>query len=121
MAEYPLSFVTGLGWEAYYQTIGNRYATHSVYLDRLYNLGTVGLALFMTSYVSAIAKARRALRNAPDEAAPFLMATVIGMTSFMIAMAFSDINEAATYVWTFAGLAMRVAVTTSMPQRDHRI
>jgi O-antigen ligase len=121
MAEYPLSFVTGLGWEAYYQTIGNRYATHSVYLDRLYNLGIVGLALFMASYVSAIAKARRALWNAPHEAAPFLMATVIGMTSFMIAMAFSDIHGAATYIWAFAGLAMRVAVTTSMPQRDHRI
>ncbi len=116
MAEYPLSFVIGLGWEAYYQTAGNRYATHSVYLDRLYNLGAIGLALFVLTFVGAIATARRGLRNAPTQAAPFLMATIIGMTSFMIAMAFTDIEAATTYVWAYAGLALRIAVASPEPQ-----
>jgi O-antigen ligase len=112
MADYPLSFITGLGWEAYYQTIGHRSATHSVYLDRLYNLGFIGLALFLLSFAGAIAIARRGLRNARKEVAPFLMATVIGMTSFMIAMAFSDIHGAAIFIWALTGLALRLAVSS---------
>ena len=110
MANYPISFVTGLGWEAYYQTIGHRYATHSIYLDRFYNLGVIGLALFVLGFVNAVAIVRSGLDRCPKEAAPFLIATVIGMISFMIAMAFSDIHGAATYVWAFIGLALRIAV-----------
>jgi O-antigen ligase len=113
MAEYPLSFVTGLGWEEYYQGVGHHFATHSVYVDLLYNLGIIGLTLFVLSFVNAIAIARRGLRDAPEQAAPFLMAMVIGMTSFMIAMAFSDLELAAMFVWAFAGLGLRVAVASS--------
>ena len=111
MADQPMSFITGRGWEAYFQTGGYRFATHSVYLDRLYNLGTIGLVLFLVSYVAVIVVARRGLASAPKEATPFLIATVIGMTSFVIAMAFSDIFEAAPFVWAFTGLALRIAVT----------
>jgi O-antigen ligase len=122
MLEYPLTFVTGFGWEAYFQSIAPRLmvAMHSVYLDRLYNLGTIGLALFVISYASAIAIARRGLKFAPTEAGHFLIAAVIGMTSFMIAMAFSDIHGAALYVWAYMGLALRLAVASSVPQRDER-
>jgi hypothetical protein len=111
MADQPLSFIAGLGWEAYYSTGGYRFATHSVYLDRLYNLGTIGLVLFLASFVGVVAVARRSLASAPKEAVPYLIATVIGMTSFVITMAFSDIFEAAPYVWAFTGLALRIAVS----------
>ncbi len=110
MAKHPISFVSGLGWESFFQTIGHHYATHSVYVDRLYNLGTIGLALFVFSYANAFAAARRGLRNAPTNVAPFLIATIIGMISFMISMAFADIEGAATYVWACTGLALRMAV-----------
>jgi hypothetical protein len=110
MAAFPLSFLTGMGWEAYYQTIGYRFATHSVYLDRIYNLGLVGLALYVLPFLNAITTARRSIDSAPSEVAPFLLATVVGLISFMIAMAFSDIHGAALYVWSFCGLAMRIAV-----------
>ena len=110
MAERPLSFITGLGWEAYFQTIGHRYATHSVYLDRFYNLGLIGLTLFTYSFAGAAAIARRGLATvATERAPPFLMATVIGIAAFMIAMAFSDIHGAALYVWAIMGVALRVA------------
>lgn len=110
MAEYPTAFITGLGWEAYFQGLGHRYATHSVYLDRLYNLGIIGLGLFTICFVNAIVVVRRGLRHSPEAAAPILMATVIGLIAFMIAMAFSDIHGAAIYIWAFTGLALRIAV-----------
>jgi O-antigen ligase len=91
-----------------------------MYLDRLYNLGIIGLTLFALSFVNAIATARKGLRSASKEAAPFLMATIIGLTSFMIAMAFTDMEAAALYIWAYAGLALRIAISSTVPQRDDR-
>jgi O-antigen ligase len=113
MAEYPLSFVTGLGWESYYQRVGHHYATHNVYLDRLFNLGIIGLTLFLLSYVNAVATVRRGLSSAPEEAAPLLMATAIGMTSFIIAMMFTDLEGSSIYVWAYTGIALRIALGNS--------
>lgn len=126
MADYPVSFISGLGWEAYFQTIGHRYATHSVYLDRFYNLGLIGLILFTYSFAGAAAIARRGLATAPTELAPpFIMATVIGIAAFMVAMAFSDIHGAALYVWAMVGVALRVVCSSPNHadsfHADHRV
>jgi O-antigen ligase len=120
LAVYPVALITGMGWETYFQSVGHRYATHSVYLDRLYNLGIIGLALFVVSFVNAIVIARRGLRHSPEQAAPMLIATVIGLIAFMIAMAFSDIHGAAIYVWAFTGVALRIAVAVSVPEVPKR-
>jgi O-antigen ligase len=117
MANNPLSFVTGLGWETYFQTAGQRYATHNVYLDRLYNLGLIGVLLFTLSYASAIIIARNGIRHAPQQAIPYLMATVIGMLSFMVAMLFADLQGSASYVWAYTALALRIAVAG--PEAEH--
>jgi O-antigen ligase len=117
MADSPLSFVTGLGWETYFQTAGQRYATHNVYLDRLYNLGLIGVLLFTLSYASAIIIARNGIRHAPKEAVPYLMATVIGMLSFMVAMLFADLQGSASYVWAYTALALRIAVAGSETEK----
>jgi O-antigen ligase len=113
MADSPMSIITGLGWEAYFQSIGRRYATHNVFLDRLYNLGLIGLTLFTLSYVSAVFILRNAVARAPKEATPYLMATVIGMLALMASMLFADLQSAASYSWAYAGLALRIAVSTA--------
>ena len=121
LAQYPIALITGMGWETYFQSVGHRYATHSVYLDRLYNLGIIGLALFVVSFVNAIVIMRRGLRNSPEQAAPILIASVIGVIAFMIAMAFSDIHGAAIYIWAFTGVALRIAVAGSVPEDPKRM
>jgi hypothetical protein len=75
--------------------------------------------LFTLSYAGAITVARRGLKYANNDTTPFLMAAAIGMTSFMIAMAFSDIHGAATYVWAFTGLALRIAVAEPLDGSGH--
>jgi O-antigen ligase len=120
LAQYPTALITGMGWETYFQSVGHRYATHSVYLDRLYNLGIIGLALFVVSFFNAIVIMRRGLRNCSEQAAPVLIASVIGVIAFMIAMAFSDIHGAAIYIWAFTGVALRIAVAGSVPEDPKR-
>jgi O-antigen ligase len=119
MAEHPVTYFIGYGWEAYYQTMGYRVATHNVYLDRFYNLGAIGLTMFLLIYVNAVGIVRRALKSAPEPTKPFLMALVFGMASFLIAITFADLEEAATYIWAYAGLALRLAVASRVPQRDN--
>jgi O-antigen ligase len=108
MASVPISFVTGMGWEAYYQTIGHRLATHNVYLDRLYNLGLIGLTLFISLHIAAVFALRRGVPTADPEARPYIVSAIIGMISFMVAMLFTDLQGAATYMWAYVGLALRV-------------
>jgi O-antigen ligase len=114
MADYPLSFIIGLGWESYFQAVGYRYATHNVYLDRIYNLGLIGLLLFVLTYVNAIVIARRGLQHAPKQAIPFLMATVVGMAAMMITMTFADLENAVTLSLAYAGLTLRIAIGTTL-------
>jgi hypothetical protein len=114
MFDYPLTFITGFGWEAFYHSIGFHRATHSVYIDRLYNLGLIGLSLTLVLYFNSMAVARRALNGASQEVAPFLMALVFGLAGFMIAIMFSDI-EAATYTWGCTGIALRLAFAGGPP------
>jgi hypothetical protein len=112
MFEYPVTFLTGFGWEAFFHSVGSHRATHSVYVDRLYNLGLIGLTLTLVVYFNAIAVARRALHGASAEVAPFMMALVFALAGFMIAITFSDI-EAATYTWGCTGVALRLAYANS--------
>jgi O-antigen ligase len=113
MAEHPHSFVTGLGWEAYFQTAGHRYATHNVYLDRIYNLGLIGLTLYLLTFVNAVRILRRGLAKTSIEALPYQIATIAGLAAIVLAMAFTDIEMATLYVWAFAALALRIATLVS--------
>jgi O-antigen ligase len=110
MADDPFSFIIGMGWEAYFQTAGDRYATHSVYLDRLYNLGIIGLSLFVLMFANAILTLRRSLAYASSADSPFIIAAIVGTAAFMISMAFSNTENAGMYNWAFIALALRLAI-----------
>jgi O-antigen ligase len=107
MANAPMSVVTGLGWETYFQGLGRKLATHNVFLDRLYNLGLIGLTLFVAFHVAAILILRRGVSDADTAARPYVVAAVIGLISFMVAMLFTDLQIAGTYMWAYVGLALR--------------
>lgn len=109
MMQYPLTFLTGFGWEAYYQSAGHHPATHSVYVDRLYNLGLIGLSLTIIPFVNAMAIARRAVQAATPDLSPYMMALVFGLVGLAITIAFSDI-EALMYAWGVTGVALRIAL-----------
>lgn len=111
MFKQPLTFITGFGWESFFHSIGYHRATHSVYIDRLYNLGLIGLVLTITLFVNSMSVARRLLNGARAEVTPYLTALVFALASFMVAIAFSDI-EAATYTWGCTGVLLRMAMAS---------
>lgn len=110
MVEHPLSFFTGYGVEAYENTKGVRRATHNMYLNYLYNLGAIGLILFVTVFVRILATARAAIKVAAAEYRPFFMALVFGLIGFMITLLFFEYHRSGYLLSAYLGVVMRMAM-----------
>jgi putative inorganic carbon (hco3(-)) transporter len=113
MLEHPASFISGFGWWAYqaYQAMGLRYVTHSTYLEILFNLGIIGLTLFLAVGVSIIRTLRAGAAAADGEARPFLIASVIGFLGLLVALSFGNLYTPWLYLWALAGITLRIALT----------
>lgn len=111
MLEYPLTFITGFGWNAYESSSEFHFATHNTYLNILYNLGIVGVVLFLVTAGNVLRAVRAGVNRAGPEAKPFLIAFVFGFMSLLVSIFFGGLHSSAIYVWAFVGLSLRIAVS----------
>ena len=109
MFAYPMTFITGFGWDAY-SSMPFQYSPHNHYLALWFNLGLVGL--FFGSYLlfSAIGRARRASFHAAPPIRGQLIAFVLGTVGVCTAVFFVDLHNPWFYFWMYAGLVMRMAL-----------
>ena len=112
MSESPLSFFTGFGWNAYDYINRIGVNTHNVYLNHLFNLGLLGLVLYCLLMYQLIANGRKAISVATDNARYQLIAFVFGLSSLCFALFFVDLYQAWNWIWAYAGLVMRLAVSS---------
>ena len=71
MAEQPVSFLTGYGWNAYESFKEFRLSVHNTYLNYLFNLGAIGLTLFLMTISAVLVTLRRGLSVATGVRKPF--------------------------------------------------
>jgi hypothetical protein len=109
MAEQPMTFLTGYGWDTY-GSFAFHFAPHNHYFALWFNLGLVGL--FTGSYLlfSAIARARRAGLAAEPDVRRQLIAFVIGGISVCGAVFFVELHDPWIYFWMYTGTVMRLAL-----------
>lgn len=110
MMENPLSFISGYGFYSYDSDRSFRLATHNVYLSYLYNLGIIGLSLFLLMFARVLAAARTAVADSSGELRSQFVALVFGLLSFLVAIFFSDYQEAGYLLWAYVGITMRAAM-----------
>lgn len=110
MMESPWTFLTGFGWNVY-SSMDFEYAPHNTYLGFWFNLGLPGLLAFLLVLVQAMFVARSAAEIAPASQRPYMVAFVIGFMALCIAIFFVELTEPWLYVWAYAGLSMRAAVS----------
>jgi Zn-dependent protease with chaperone function len=110
MLEHPLSFITGFGWHAYQSSIHFGFATHNTYLNLLYNLGIIGVGLFLLAAFNAMRICRASLDRADPEARPFIIAFVFGFLALLCSIFFGELHTSWLYVWAMVGISMRLAV-----------
>lgn len=110
MFEHPVSLVTGFGWDAY-KSFNFRYATHNAYLLVFYDLGLIGLTLFLLVVRNILATARAALLKSGPAAKPLLFAFVFGFFALLVAILFGELYTSWLYVWATVGISLRIAVS----------
>jgi O-antigen ligase len=87
-----------------------RYATHSTYINFLFNMGMIGLCLFLVTTVNVVRTARAALPATGAGEFPYLAALIFAMFNILVAITFGDLYSPWIFVWATCGAALRIAV-----------
>jgi O-antigen ligase len=109
MAESPLSFLTGFGWDVY-NAMPFRFATHNHYLSLWFDLGLVGLIAGTALLILVARAALRAMPGAADSHRSILGAFATGTLALAIATFFVNLYTPWLWFWAYAGLVMRLVV-----------
>jgi O-antigen ligase len=103
MNQWPLSWIIGFGWNAFEES-GLWKSAHSVYVDLVYELGIVGVVLFVWLFIALLRRARIGIADAPEDFARILKAYVFGLVPLLMTMAFVEIPQPQSLFWMTSGL-----------------
>ena len=119
MLEWPYSLFVGYGWNSA-EFSGIWKSAHNEYLDRLYELGFLGLILFITLLVCVITRVKKVLRTTQDTYRPILIGYTFGMLSVTVAIFFVALSNTWSFVWAITGMVMGLqARLRETPLRTH--
>ncbi len=111
--EEPITFIIGYGWGVY-DTMSSmgvfRFATHNTYLTYFFDLGIVGLGLFLVLVSNVIRVTRKGVDKSKRFTRVQLMVFLFGFLSLLVALFFGNLHKPWLFVWAYIGLMMRVAV-----------
>ena len=119
MNNSPLSFLFGYGWfswgaaddmaRLYENATKYNMAPHNSYLAYFFELGLIGLSLFLSVVLIIINYVRKALNYANNVAKGIILAFLYGFVALLIAIVFVDLYLPWVYVWSLIGVVVRVA------------
>jgi O-antigen ligase len=110
MLEWPISFLVGYGWNAY-EYSGIWKSAHNEYLDRWFELGIIGVALYVYLLYTMVARVRRRLAELDDEVRQIMIGYVFGMMMIYVDIFFVAIPDPWTVIWLMTGLLMGLQAT----------
>ncbi len=108
MMSNPVTLVTGFGWNVY-ATMPFVFATHNTYLDQWFNLGLLGVAVYVVLQWQSVTIAKRTAALAAPPMRQYLIAFVFGMLALAVAVCFATLTTSMLYIWMYVGLIMRGA------------
>ena len=105
MLVHPWSFITGYGWGAFDAL--EFYASHNTYLEYFYDLGVIGLALFVAIWIEILRICKRSLETVPaEEARRLLFSFVFAVTSLLVSQFFVNLSAAIPFIWSYLGFML---------------
>jgi hypothetical protein len=81
-----------------------------MYLNYLYNLGSIGLVLFISIFGQILGAARSVVTSATAGHRPYFVALVFGLFGFLVSLLFSEYHASGYLLWAYLGVAMRMAM-----------
>ncbi len=102
LLENPWAFITGFGWGAY--TSNFNIHPHGTYFWYLYDVGLLGLGLYLAVLFGILNLIRRAIAVADADARAVLVGFYVGFLAVMMATLVGGMNQPWNYVWAYAGV-----------------
>jgi len=110
MSYWPLSFVTGYGWNSYPTLFLGYGDPHNSYLMYWFNLGIFGLALYLFIAFWIIRFAVTSLPLIVAEAKPLVIGFIVGFLSLHVALFFVGLYTPWLFIWAIAGTTLRLVI-----------
>lgn len=108
MSYWPMSFITGYGWNGYRTLIGIYGDPHNTYLLYWFNLGLIGLSMYIYIVIWTIRYAVTSLNLISVGLKPLVIGFTIGFTAIHIGMFFSVMYTASLFIWALVATVLRV-------------
>ena len=118
MADHPISFVTGMGWHTFAAYVG--IVPHNTYLWYFFNLGAIGLILYLVILRNVLQLTREAINGVSVDGDMLLIGFLFGFAALLLSVFFVDLFAPWYFIWAYAGVMMRVAVQMKMEARQQR-
>ena len=113
MFSNPWSLIIGFGWEAYETSRAFFISTHNTYLNIFYDMGAIGIVLFLGIFVAIWRYVREQLSRTNDSDRVIYLGYLFGITAYLIAVFFVDIHKPWFFIWSTVGIILRLAVNDS--------
>ncbi len=107
-AENPMTFVYGMGWNSHNES-GIWKSAHNSYLLILYELGIIGLIMFLVLIVAVIRQVRVLVMRTEGKERILMSGLAFGFFGVIVAIIFLDLYSPWFYVWSFLGMSLRIA------------
>ena len=109
MMANPVTLITGFGWNVY-STMPTVFAMHNTYLDQWFNLGLLGVGVYVFIIYLTVRTAKQAAALTVGPLRADLIAYVFGMLALAVAVFFGNLYISKPYIWMYVGLTMRGAM-----------
>ncbi|MEM9403019.1 MAG: O-antigen ligase family protein [Pseudomonadota bacterium] len=108
MIDNPASFLYGNGWMTFRLLLDK--GAHNMYLEKLFELGVIGLSIWLALLASLLSLLRSALRVAARDSAPYLYGAVFGVFAIIVSTFFSELYRPWMLIWSYLGVAVKLAL-----------
>lgn len=107
-AEEPTTFLYGVGWNSH-ENSGVWKSAHNTYLLLLYELGIIGLIMFLVLLAAMVRQVRVLIKRTEDKERILMSGVAFGFFGVIVAIIFLDLYTPWFYIWSFLGMSLRIA------------
>lgn len=108
MSDWPLSFVSGYGWDSYATLFRGYGDPHNTYLMYWFNLGVVGLGLYVLIITWIVRFVLRSLHSISVGTKPIIIGFIFGLLALHVALFFVGLYSSSLFIWALAGATLRL-------------
>lgn len=106
-AEEPYSFIYGRGWNSH-DNSGIWKSAHNTYLLLLYELGIIGVIIFLVLLLSIVLQIRILILRTEGKERILMSGLAFGFFGVIVAIMFLDLYSPWFYIWSFLGMSLRI-------------